>query len=46
MISQLQPYESTRGCGFLGRTDCYPCMHKDHVLQEAKQGIADRMARQ
>jgi eukaryotic-like serine/threonine-protein kinase len=46
MISQLQPYESTRGCGFLGRTDCYPCMHKDHVLQDAKQGITDRMARQ
>jgi eukaryotic-like serine/threonine-protein kinase len=46
MISQLQPYEGTRGCGFLGRTDCYPCMHKDHLLQEAKQGITDRMARQ
>jgi serine/threonine protein kinase len=46
MISQLQPYESSRGCGFLGRTDCYPCMHKDHLLQDAKQGIVERTARQ
>jgi len=46
MMPQLQPYEATTGCGFLGRRDCYPCMHKDHLLQDARQGIADRTARQ
>lgn len=43
LLPQLQPYESARGCGFLGRTDCYPCMHKDHLLQDARQGITDRI---
>ena len=46
LLSQLQPYESARGCGFLGRNDCYPCMHKDKLLQDAKQGISERIARQ
>jgi hypothetical protein len=46
MLPQLQPYESSRGCGFLGRTDCYPCMHRDHLLLDAKQGITDRIAKQ
>jgi eukaryotic-like serine/threonine-protein kinase len=45
MLPQLQPYESARGCGFLGRNDCYPCMHKDHLLQDARQGITERMNR-
>ena len=45
VLPLLQPYESTHGCGFLGRTDCYPCMHRDHLLQDAKQGITDRMAK-
>ena len=42
MTSQLQPYEAQRGCGFLGRSDCYPCMHHDHLLEEAIQAIAER----
>ena len=46
MISILQPYESARGCGFLGQGDCYPCMHRDHLLQDAKQAISDRLAKQ
>jgi serine/threonine-protein kinase len=45
MLAQLQPYEAVRGCGFLGRTDCYPCMHRDHALDEAKQAIAERAGR-
>jgi serine/threonine-protein kinase len=44
LLSQLQPYEAARGCGFLGRSDCYPCMHRDHLLDEAKQAIVDRAA--
>ena len=42
MIAQLQPYQSNRGCGFLGRSDCYPCMHRDHLLTDAIQAITDR----
>jgi serine/threonine-protein kinase len=45
MLSALQSYESTRGCGFLGRSDCYPCMHKDHLLGEAIAAITERSAR-
>jgi serine/threonine protein kinase len=46
MLSVLQPYESTRGCGFLGRSDCYACMHKDHLLGDAKSAIEERATRQ
>jgi serine/threonine-protein kinase len=45
MLPQLQPYEASRGCGFLGRNDCYPCMHRDHQLEEAKQAISERAAK-
>jgi serine/threonine-protein kinase len=46
LLAQLRPYESVRGCGFLGRADCYPCMHRDHALDDAKQAILDRAAKQ
>jgi hypothetical protein len=42
MLTLLQPYEASRGCGFFGRSDCYPCMRKDHELTEAMQAIQDR----
>ena len=42
MLPLLQPYESTRGCGFFGRSDCYPCMHKDRDLVDAVQAVQDR----
>ncbi|MDP9034128.1 MAG: serine/threonine protein kinase [Myxococcota bacterium] len=45
LLSILQPYELTRGCGFLGRTDCHPCMRKDHLLTEATSAIEDRIAK-
>ena len=44
-LTALQPYESTHGCGFIGRSDCYPCMHKDRLLWDAKSAIEDRAAR-
>ncbi|MDP9000884.1 MAG: serine/threonine protein kinase [Myxococcota bacterium] len=44
-LSLLQPYESTRGCGFLGRSDCHPCMHKDRLLSEAMGAIEQRATR-
>jgi serine/threonine-protein kinase len=45
MIAQLQPYQAARGCGFLGRSDCWPCMHRDHMLTDAIQAITDRASK-
>jgi serine/threonine-protein kinase len=42
LLSILQSYEATRGCGFLGRSDCYPCMHRDHLLADAMSSIQER----
>jgi eukaryotic-like serine/threonine-protein kinase len=39
----LQPYEATRGCGFLGMADCYPCLHRDSQLQDAVTSISERL---
>ena len=38
----LQPYLASRGCGFLGQRDCYPCMHKDTALRDAMSAIEER----
>ncbi len=45
LLPLMQPYEFTRGCGFLGRSDCHPCMRKDRALAEAKSAIEERAAR-
>jgi serine/threonine protein kinase len=45
MIAVLQPYEAARGCGFLGVSDCYPCMHKDKLLREAMSAIEERSSK-
>jgi serine/threonine-protein kinase len=45
LLSVLQPYGSSRGCGFLGRSDCYPCMHRDRMLEDAKAAIEERATR-
>ena len=42
ILPVLQPFEGTRGCGFLGRNDCYPCMRHDHLLYDAMQAIEAR----
>jgi serine/threonine-protein kinase len=42
LIPILTPLESSRGCGFLGAVDCFPCLHKDHALHEAITAIQDR----
>ncbi|HEY5241925.1 MAG TPA: hypothetical protein VIJ22_10685, partial [Polyangiaceae bacterium] len=46
LLTELRPYESSRGCGFLGRSDCYPCLHRDHALEEARQAITERVKAQ
>ena len=38
----LQPFIASRGCGFLGQRDCYPCMHKDTALRDAMSAIEER----
>jgi serine/threonine-protein kinase len=45
MASMLTPYQSSRGCGFLGRSDCYPCLHKDTALKDAITEIQERISR-
>jgi serine/threonine-protein kinase len=45
LIAVLQSYESNRGCGFLGASDCYPCMHRDKQLKEALNAIESRAAK-
>ncbi|MBV9948532.1 MAG: serine/threonine protein kinase, partial [Myxococcales bacterium] len=46
LLGVLQPLESTRGCGFFGRSDCYPCLRKDHQLVEARGAIEERARRE
>jgi serine/threonine-protein kinase len=45
MAGVLTPYQPTRGCGFLGRSDCYPCLHKDTALRDALTEIQERISR-
>ncbi len=45
IVPVLQPYQAARGCGFLGRSDCYPCMHRDHALQETLAAINERASK-
>jgi len=42
MVPMLQGYVAPRGCGFLGRSDCYPCMHRDKLLGDAIAAINAR----
>jgi serine/threonine protein kinase len=42
MLLVLQPYLGTRGCGFLSRSDCYPCLHKDSSIRDAMSAIEER----
>jgi len=42
LLLVLQPYLASRGCGFLGQRDCYPCMHKDTALRDAMSAIEER----
>jgi serine/threonine-protein kinase len=42
MLPILQPLVAPRGCGFFGRGDCNPCMHRDHLLTDAIAAIIAR----
>jgi serine/threonine protein kinase len=38
----LQPLASTGGCGFVGRRDCNPCLHRDGELTDAIAAVRGR----
>jgi serine/threonine-protein kinase len=44
MLATLQPYASTKGCGFFGVSDCYPCLHKDGALKDTVTALSERAA--
>ncbi|MCS6898943.1 MAG: serine/threonine-protein kinase [Myxococcales bacterium] len=43
-VPLLQPFTSKRGCGFLGRVDCWPCLRNSNLLNDAIQAAAKRPA--
>jgi eukaryotic-like serine/threonine-protein kinase len=45
VLPLLQQYQVSRGCGFLGVSDCYPCMRKDELLAEAISALQERAAK-
>jgi serine/threonine-protein kinase len=45
ILTLLQQYQTTRGCGFLGVADCYPCMRKDDLLADAVAAVGTRAAK-
>jgi len=44
MLSTLQPYTGTKGCGFFGLSDCYPCLHKDSSLKDTLNALSEHAA--
>ncbi|MGD0677882.1 MAG: serine/threonine-protein kinase [Polyangiaceae bacterium] len=45
ILTVLQQFEATRGCGFLNVADCYPCMRRDGLLGEAIAAIEERITK-
>jgi serine/threonine-protein kinase len=43
VLPLLKSYAATRGCGFLGARDCWPCMHKDGALAAAIKAAEARV---
>jgi hypothetical protein len=42
-LAVLREYQPTRGCGFLGRKDCWGCLHRDESLASTIAAITDRV---
>ncbi len=38
----LKGYRATSGCGFIGKRDCWPCMHRDGSLNETLDALEAR----
>jgi len=43
VIPTLKTLQRTRGCGFLGTRDCYPCLHRDNELDTTFAAVSARM---
>jgi hypothetical protein len=41
-LSLLRSMQATRGCGFLGLTDCWSCLHRDGNLAATIDAIEER----
>ncbi len=41
-LTILESYAKKNGCGFLGLSDCYGCMHKDEELEKATAALRQR----
>ncbi len=41
---KLKSLNGTRGCGFLGMQDCYPCLRKGSDLEAAQKAAGKREA--
>lgn len=41
-LAQLKSLAQTQGCGFLGLRDCWPCLRKSRVLQDAITALEAR----
>jgi serine/threonine-protein kinase len=44
-LAVLKAYAPTKGCGFLGTRDCWPCVHKDGSLAKTIAAVEDRISR-
>ena len=44
LTATLKVMKAPRGCGFLGRTDCFPCLRRDPLLDEAIDAVEARPA--
>jgi serine/threonine-protein kinase len=45
VLPTLRAMKSTRGCGFMGMRDCYPCLRRDGTLDEALAAVEARASR-
>jgi len=43
ILPQLKNLERSRGCGFLGTRDCWPCLHRDGELGETISAVQARL---
>jgi eukaryotic-like serine/threonine-protein kinase len=41
-LAILKPLQDSRGCGFMGFADCWPCLHRDGQLTATIAEIAER----
>ena len=41
-LALLREYQTTTGCGFMNRKDCWSCLHKDDALASTIAAISER----